>query len=391
MATNATHVSASASDGRRGHAGPTAEFELLRELLARADVVLGGDRPWDIVVHQPRMAQRILAQGSLGAGESYMDGDWDCAQLDEMLARLMRSHLDSGLRSFRKYWTIALAWLRNPQSPTRSFTVGERHYDIGNDLYEQMLDRRMIYSCAYWKNALTLDEAQEHKLDLVCRKLGLERGMRVLDIGCGWGGAALYAAERYGVEVTGITVSKEQAELARERCRGWPIEIVLDDYRSLEGRYDRIYSLGMFEHVGVANYQTYMDKVAELLAPCGLFLLHTIGSNVSQRATDAWIDKYIFPNSMLPSAAQIAAAAEPGWVIEDWHSFGVDYDRTLLAWSRNFDAAWPALSARYDQRFWRMWHFWLMSSAAAFRTRRTQLWQYVLSRGGIPGGYVCVR
>jgi cyclopropane-fatty-acyl-phospholipid synthase len=254
-----------------------------------------------------------------------------------------------------------------------------------------MLDRRMIYSCAYWKDAVTLDEAQENKLDLVCRKLGLQRGMRVLDIGCGWGGAALYAAERYGVEVTGITVSKEQAELARERCRGWPIEIVLDDYRSLEGRYDRIYSLGMFEHVGVANYRTYMDKVAELLAPGGLFLLHTIGSNVSQRATDAWIDKYIFPNSMLPSAAQIAAAAEPGWVIEDWHGFGVDYDRTLLAWSRNVDAAWPALSARYSQRFWRMWHFWLHSSAAAFRTRRTQLWQYVLSRGGIPGGYVAVR
>jgi cyclopropane-fatty-acyl-phospholipid synthase len=391
MATSATHVSASAKGRRRGHDAPSAEFKLLREMLAPADVVLGGERPWDIVVHDPRMAQRIIGQGSIGAGESYMDGDWDCAQLDEMLARVMRAHLDAGLRSFRKYWTVALARLRNPQSPARSFTVGERHYDIGNDLYERMLDRRMIYSCAYWKDATTLDEAQERKLDLVCRKLGLQPGMRVLDIGCGWGGAALYAAERYRVEVTGVTVSKEQAALARERCNGWPIEIVLDDYRSLTGRYDRIYSLGMFEHVGVANYRTYMDKVADLLAPDGLFLLHTIGSNVSQRATDAWIDKYIFPNSMLPSLAQIAKAAEPGWVVEDWHGFGVDYDRTLLEWSRNFDAAWPELSDRYDPRFRRMWHFWLMSSAAAFRTRRTQLWQFVLSRGGVPGGYVAVR
>ena len=392
MATSATHFSSPANDrGRRGPEPPTAEFELLSELLRGADVVLGGDRPWDIVVHDPRMARRILAQGSIGAGESYMDGDWDSPQLDEMLSRVMRGHFDASLRSFRKYWTIALAWLRNPQSPARAFRVGEHHYDIGNDLYERMLDGRMVYSCAYWRNASTLEQAQEHKLDLVCRKLGLQPGMRVLDIGCGWGGAAQFAAERYGVEVTGITVSKEQAALARERCRGWPVEIVLDDYRSLAGRYDRIYSLGMFEHVGVANYRTYMNKVAELLAPDGLFLLHTIGTNVSRAVTDAWIDKYIFPNSMLPSLAQIAAAAEPGWVVEDWHGFGVDYDRTLLAWSHNFDAAWSELSARYDQRFRRMWHFCLMSSAAAFRTRRTQLWQIVLSRGGVPGGYATVR
>jgi cyclopropane-fatty-acyl-phospholipid synthase len=390
MATSATQLSTSAGE-RRGRESPTADFTVFRELLARADVRLNGDRPWDIQVHNPRMASRILGHGSMGAGESYMDGDWDCDQLDDMLARVMRASVDAGLRSLRQYWVVALAWLRNPQSPTRSFLVGQRHYDIGNDLYERMLDRRLIYSCAYWHDAGTLDEAQERKLDLVCRKLGLKPGMQVLDIGCGWGGAAQFAAEHYGVAVTGVTVSKEQAALARERCRGWPVEIVLDDYRSLGGRYDRIYSLGMFEHVGYSNYRTYMNKVAELLAPDGLFLLHTIGSNVSRRATDPWIEKYIFPNSKLPSLAQIAAAAEPGWVIEDWHGFGVDYDRTLMAWSRNFDAAWNELSLRYDERFRRMWHFWLMSSAAAFRTRRTQLWQLVLARGGVPGGYTAVR
>jgi len=147
----------------------------------------------------------------------------------------------------------------------------------------------------------------------------------------------------------------------------------------------------MFEHVGVANYRTYLDKMRELLAPDGLFLLHTIGSNLSQSTTDPWVEKYIFPNSMLPSMAQIGKAMEPGWVVEDWHGFGVDYDRTLLAWSRNFDAAWPDLAQAYGDRFRRMWHFWLMSSAAAFRTRRSQLWQFVLSPGGRLGGYRAVR
>jgi cyclopropane-fatty-acyl-phospholipid synthase len=391
MVGGVTHLSTVAREGRAARREPGAEFRMLEEMLRPADVVLGGDRPWDIVVHDERMAARILTKGTLGAGESYMDGDWDCSDLDGMLARVMRASADSGFVTMRKLWTVALAWLRNPQSPARSFVVGERHYDIGNDLYERMLDRRMTYSCAYWRDATTLDEAQERKLDLVCRKLGLERGMRVLDVGCGWGGAMQFAAERYGVHATGVTVSKNQAELARQRCRGLPVEIVLEDYRSLKGRFDRIWSLGMFEHVGVANYRTYLNKIHELLAPGGLFLLHTIGSNVSQSSTDPWIEKYIFPNSMLPSMAQIGAAAEPQWVIEDWHGFGVDYDRTLLAWSRNFDAAWPSLAPRYGERFRRMWHFWLMSSAAAFRTRRTQLWQVVMSPGGRMGGYQAVR
>ncbi len=364
---------------------------MLAGLLAPADVDLDGDRPWDVIVHDARMPRRVLAQGSLGAGESYMDGWWDCDRLDEMLTRVLRTDVVRGLRSLRKYWSVSLGVLRNPQSYRRAFVVGERHYDIGDDLYERMLDRRMIYSCAYWSAASSLEEAQEHKLDLVCRKLGLERRMRVLDVGCGWGGAAQFAAERYGVQVTGITVSKNQAEAARERCRGLPVEIRLQDYRSLTGTFDRIYSLGMFEHVGLRNYRRYLRKMRELLDPDGLFLLHTIGANISHRVTDPWIEKHIFPNSMLPSMVQIARAAESCWVTEDWHVFGVDYDRTLMSWSRNFDARWGEIAGRYGERFRRMWHFWLMSSAAAFRARRLQLWQIVLSPHGVPGGYRAVR
>lgn len=363
----------------------------LADLLAPADVALGGNRPWDIVVHDPRMFARVLAQGSLGAGESYMDGWWDCEQLDEMLARVLASDLDRRLHAAGAVKLALRTVLRNPQSLRRAFIVGRAHYDIGDDLFERMLDPRMIYSCGYWQRAEHLAAAQEAKLDLVCRKLGLARGMRVLDIGCGWGGAAQFAAERYGVEVTGITISKHQAAAAAERCKGLPVEIRLEDYRRLTGRYDRIWSLGMFEHVGVRNYRAYLAEVRKLLAPDGLFLLHTIGSNHSVRSTDPWIEKYIFPNSMLPSMAQIARAAEGLWVVEDWHGFGPYYDRTLLAWHRNFEARWAQIAARYGERFRRMWRFWLLSSAASFRARRNQLWQFVLSPRGVPGGYCAVR
>jgi cyclopropane-fatty-acyl-phospholipid synthase len=380
---------------REPRAGPApprirAEHRVLTELLARADVAIGGSRPWDIVVHDERLFRSVMARGTLGAGESYMDGWWDCEQLDEMVFRVRRAQLEQHLPS-RDLWLALLAKLRNPQSRRRAFVIGERHYDIGDDLYARMLDRRMIYSCGYWRAAADLDQAQEHKLDLVCRKLGLERGMRVLDIGCGWGGAAQFAVERYGVSVTGITVSANQAAAARERCRGLPVEILLQDYRSLQGKFDRIFSLGMFEHVGVRNYRTYLNKVRELLAPDGLFLLHTIGSNVSDTTTDPWIEKYIFPNSMLPSMAQIAAAAERIWVIEDWHDFGVDYDRTLLCWSRNIESRWAEIADRYGPRFRRMWHFYLMSSAAGFRARTSRLWQIVMSPQGLVGGYREVR
>lgn len=369
----------------------------VEELLAAADVRVDGERPWDLQVHEPRFFARVLAQGSLGLGESYMDGWWDAPSLDGFLYQLLHAHVDERVHGLGDVLAGLKARVVNLQSMRRSFTVGRRHYDLGNDLYAAMLGQRLVYSCAYWRDASgmpldNLDAAQEAKLDLVCRKLDLGPGLRVLDIGCGWGEALKFAAERYGVSGVGVTVSREQAEYARRLCEGLPIEIRLQDYREVDERFDRAFSIGMFEHVGVRNYDTYFETARRCLDPrSGLLVLHTIGGNHSVRHTDRWIAKYIFPNSMLPSAEQITQSVEGRFVIEDWHNFGTDYDRTLQAWRDNLDAAWPSLPARYDERFQRMWRFYLSASMATFRSRRSQLWQVVLSPEGVPGGYVAPR
>lgn len=385
---------ATAVEGRTGRSHAPGASRLrgrIESLLALADVRIDGARPWDIGVHNERLYARVLAEGALGLGESYMDGWWDCERLDQFFQRILRARLDRRVRPTRELISVARAKLINLQKPSRAFEIGQRHYDIGNDLYERMLDARLIYSCGYWKNASTLDEAQEAKLDLVCRKLYLAPGMRVLDIGCGWGGTARFAAERYGVEVVGITVSEEQARYARDMCRGLPVEIRLQDYRDVQGAFDRVLSLGMFEHVGCKNHRTYMRLVRDRLKEDGLFLLHTIGGNRSVTRANPWTDRYIFPNSVLPSVAQIAGAAEGLFVLEDWHSFGADYDRTLMRWHANFEAAWPELKDRYGERFGRMWRFYLLSSAGGFRARTNQLWQIVLSPRGVLGGYTPLR
>jgi cyclopropane-fatty-acyl-phospholipid synthase len=337
-----------------------------------------------------------MAQASLGLGESYMDGWWDVESLDGMLCCILRSRIDQRVHGVGEIADTLRARLLNLQAGRRTYAVGERHYDLGNDLFEAMLGQRMVYSCGYWRDAETLDQAQEGKLDLVCRKLGLRPGMRVLDIGCGWGEALKFAVERYGVSGVGITISHEQAEYARNLCADLPIEIRLQDYRELcsddrEERFDRSFSIGMFEHVGVKNYRTYFEVARRCLAADGLFLLHTIGSNISVRQTDPWIGRYIFPNSMLPSAAQITVACEDLFVFEDWHGFGTDYDRTLQAWRHNIEQAWDSLPPRYDERFRRMWRYYLAAAMAAFRSRRTQVWQLVLSPEGVPGGYIAPR
>jgi cyclopropane-fatty-acyl-phospholipid synthase len=363
----------------------------IESLLEGTQVALDGPNPWDIKVRDPGFFKRVLTSGTLGVGEAYMDGQWECESLDQMLYRVFRAAAEQRLPMLRRAVAALQTFIINPQSPARAFIVGRQHYDIGDDLYQRMLDSRMIYSCAYWRDAETLEQAQEAKLDLVCRKLRLEPGMRVLDIGCGWGGAAQFAAERYGVSVTGVTVSKNQAEAAQQRCKGLPVRILLQDYRELTDRYDRIFSIGMFEHVGLRNFRTYFDHASRLLEDDGLFLLHTIGSNTSERANDPWIDRYIFPNSLIPSMAQISDALENLFVVEDWHSFGPYYDRTLLAWHERFRAGWPEIADRYGERFKRMWEFYLLSSAASFRARRIQLWQVLLSKKGIPDGLPEVR
>jgi cyclopropane-fatty-acyl-phospholipid synthase len=374
----------------RSHSPPA----VLEQLVYESGICFNGNAPWDIRVHDPETYQRILSQGSLGFGEAYMDGLWDCDQLDELFHRLLSFDINDkvrGLTRWRLLGEILRHRLFNLQSMRRAFQVGERHYDIGNDIFEAMLDSSMSYSCGFWPGADNLEQAQHNKLDLICRKLELHPGEHLLDIGCGWGGMAHYAAEHYGVTVTGVTVSREQQKLAQERCRGLPVNIELMDYRDLHRRYDKIVSIGMFEHVGPKNYSTYFDKVRGLLEEHGLFLLHTIGDHTTTTGTDPWIDRYIFPNGKLPSARQITNALEKRFLIEDWHNFGADYDLTLMAWWRNFDAAWESLQHHYDHRFYRMWKYYLMCCAGMFRARQGQLWQLVLSKRSRTGVYRSVR
>ena len=369
--------------------------ERIQKDLAEIDIQINGTRPWDIQVHAERLYRQVILRGSIGLGEAYMDGWWDCAQLDEFFNRILRAQLHVKHKAIgQDAFHILSNILFNKQSPARSFVVGERHYDIGNDLYKVMLDKRMVYTCGYWGGnppAGGLDEAQEAKLDLVCRKLNLQKGQRVLDIGCGWGSFAKFAAEKYGVHVTGLTISKEQAALAREMTKGLPVEILFQDYRDVQGTFDHIVSLGMFEHVGHKNYRTYMEVAAKHLKDDGLFLLHTIGGNRSGIDADPWIDKYIFPNGILPRVAHIGEATSELFVMEDWHNFGAYYDTTLMAWNDNVEAHWGELKGTYSERFHRMWNYYLLSCAGAFRARDIQLWQIVLSKGGLHGGYTSIR
>jgi cyclopropane-fatty-acyl-phospholipid synthase len=364
--------------------GPKAYFQ---QILSEAGIEVGGSRPWDVTIHDDRLWGRILSHGTLGFGEAYMDGWFDTDALDQFIVKLMQYDIYAHLKPDLG---LAVSYVRSRflnLQRLKVTEVGERHYDIGNDLYSRMLDRRMIYSCGYWQGATTLDEAQENKLDLICRKIGLAPGMKVLDIGSGWGGFLKFAAERYGVEGVGITISREQAAYAEATRGNLPIETRLMDYMQLEGSFDRIVSVGMFEHVGYKNYPAYFKKARSLLKPEGLFLLHTIGNNFSSTHGDPWTEKYIFPNGMLPSVKQIASSIEGQFVMEDWHNFGADYDRTLMAWWQNFDRTWPEIEHRYGPRFYRMWRFYLQVFAAMFRVRNINLWQVVLSPSGVPGGY----
>lgn len=358
------------------------------DMLAQADIKINGDRPWDIQIQNDRVFERVAGQGSLGLGEAYVDGWWDCDALDEFFYRILSARL--GVRTGFS-WTLAKTFLQarlfNLQRPGKAFEIGKRHYDAGNDLYRAMLDKRLTYTCAYWRDSQNLDDAQEAKLDLVCRKIGLKPGQRVLDIGCGWGSFLKFAAEKYHAQGTGITVSKEQVALGQELCQGLPVEIKLEDYRDTQGQFDHIVSLGMIEHVGVKNYRRYMTKVHQLLKDDGFFLLHTIGSNWSTRSSDPWMTKYIFPNGTLPSITQIGRATEGLFVMEDWHNFGADYDKTIMAWFENFNCHWPSLKAKHSDRFYRMWKYYLLSCAASFRVRNIQLWEIVFSKHGVSGGY----
>lgn len=364
---------------------------VVHALLEKAQVRVNGSQAGDIQVHDDRFYARILAEGSLGLGESYMEGWWDADHLDEFFFKVDSAELDKAVHDTHSLLNTVKARLFNMQDKDRSKRVAQCHYDLSHEFYERMLGPHMQYTCAYWKQAGTLAEAQEQKLELICRKLQLRPGERVLELGCGWGGFARYAALHYGCSVVAYNISEQQVLYARRWCAGLPVEIRLGDYRDAAGEYEKVAAIGICEHVGYKNYRTLMEVIHRTVRPHGLALLHSIGNNASTAIGDPWFDKYIFPGGMLPSVAQLSLAMEGLFVMEDWHNFGTDYDRTLLAWQENIDRHRGQWSAEFDDRFFRMWRYYLLSLAGAFRARTIHLWQIVLSKRGCLGGYESVR
>jgi cyclopropane-fatty-acyl-phospholipid synthase len=346
----------------------------------------------------------LVKRGGLFAlGEAYMRGEWTTPDLVQLMYCLVTRDPQVPV-NFTKLSPRFLGFLIkdrvvNSQIGRRAYEVAERHYDLGNDLFSEMLDRStMTYTCGYWRTANNLEDAQVNKLDLLCRKLMLRPGMRVLDIGCGWGNFAAYAASRYGVSVVGLTVSKEQAALARERCRGLDVEIVLEDYQNYSGEFDRVVSIEMIEAVGRKNIPTFFSMVERCLKDKGLFALQVISAEIFSRYSATpldqyilWLQRRIFPNGWLPTFPQLIDPARKGLVIEDMHNFSADYAKTLHAWDVNFEAAWPKLKEKYGEEFYRMWKYYLNGCEALFHARMVQLYQIVYSKGGIPGGYTTVR
>ncbi|KPA74708.1 cyclopropane-fatty-acyl-phospholipid syntahse [Leptomonas pyrrhocoris] len=383
---------------------------LAQKIMDRCGITIGGDRPFDLVVHNPLFYRRVINKGSVGLGESFMDGWWDTRDfyaLDDFFKRILEGGLEYYFPNNAKDMANVLkAKMFNPQTKSKSKKVGMQHYDIGNEFFSNMLGPSMQYSCAYWERHIgdaagnsvepvaTLDEAQQVKLHMLGEKLKLKPGMEVLDVGCGWGALASYLSQTYNVRVTGITISEEQRRSAAARNKDDPrVTILKQDYRDTKfsRKFDRIVSVGMFEHVGPKNYSTFFKHMRRLLNDAdrdAVFLLHTVGSNITKDSADQWYLKYIFPGGCLPSISRIGKTIENQFVMEDLHNFGYFYGLTLLAWRENFLAHWnnsPESGKTHADVFFRMFYYYLSSSAGAFAARDLQLWQIVLSPHGVPG------
>ncbi|MGA8164778.1 MAG: cyclopropane fatty acyl phospholipid synthase [Waddliaceae bacterium] len=371
---------------------------IAQRMLESANVKINGPNPWDIQVLDERFYKRLFLAQTLGVGESYMDGWWSCDRLDELSFRIQR-HLnqDRFLYVLLNFYQNIGHFFINKQTKLRSLAVAEQHYNLNNSLYHAMLGETMAYTCGYWKQATDLSSAQLAKYDVICRKAQLKSGEKVLELGCGWGGFAKYAAENYGATVDAVNIAREQIHYAQTLCRGLPIRLHTCDYRDVDFynphriQYDKVISIGLCEHVGHKNYGRFLGLVRNQLKEDGLFLLHTIGKNVTTAVTDRWVQKYIFPGGMLPTLKLLSQASEKHFVIEDMHNFGADYDKTLMAWHHNFERAWPNFNDQFDERFYRMWSYYLLGSAGAFRARTMQLWQLILSPKGKLNGYMSLR
>jgi len=360
----------------------TPAFTKITSYLQRADIEINGTRSWDIQIHDQRVFEAVLKRGSLGLGDAYVDGWWDSPSLDTFFAHLLAAELETEVNPLNLILLRARARILNLQDHIRSRQVVEEHYDLSNEFYSKMLDKNwMQYTCAYYDRVETLDQAQEQKLDQICQKLELKTGEKVLELGCGFGGLAKFATERYGVQFECYNISKEQIAWARNWTKDLPVEIHEKDYRLANGTFDKVVSIGLCEHVGYKNYRNLMQVAHRCLKDNGLFLLHMIGGNISGVSTDPWLEKYIFPGSVMPSIEQLSRAFQGLFVMEDWHNFGLDYDRTCMAWFENFDRNWSQFKDQYGERFYLMWKYYLLLCAGSFRSRKNQNWEIVLSKG----------
>jgi cyclopropane-fatty-acyl-phospholipid synthase len=367
--------------------------KLVTDIFNQGGISLNGPNPWDIQIRDSRFFNRVLTGGSLGFGESYMDGDWDVAQLDALIRRILRIKATrKPIVTLNRTWHDLKSRLMNLQSRSGSMAIIDAHYDLDHRLYQHFLGPYNQYTCCFFNQATSLEAAEIEKLEMICNKLDLREGDKVLDIGCGWGGFSRYAAETRGCQVTGISISKEQIAYAKEFTAGLPVEIINTDYRDLPKLYDsrhfdKVVIIGMIEHVGYKNYQRLFEIVHELLNDNGLLLLHTIGNTRKTTVADPWIEKYIFRNSMLPSMSQLTNSTEDLFVIQDWENYGHYYAPTLAAWQSNFEKNWDKIRAietrnQFDERFRRMFNYYFLSCQAGFETEHILLWHMVMSKQG---------
>jgi cyclopropane-fatty-acyl-phospholipid synthase len=337
----------------------------------------------------------IITKANLGIAEGYMHGKIDVDPLPLFLSLLNDTSI--GTRRKEKFDVLGMVigaieaptqmmgWLFNLQTKELSSRVTKQHYDAGNDLYEVMLGPSMSYTCAYWKDAENLDQAQEAKFNLIMRKLELQPGMKVADLGMGWGTAAAYMHKHGKVNVTGVSLSEKQVEWAQNNLVKDGLRFIWSDYREhcedpdIVGTYDRIYSIGMFEHIGPKNYEPFFKCIKALLKPDGLAVVHTIGEPDFVAASDQFLEKYIFPGAVIPTLPMATKAFEHHFILEDFQNFGHDYSKTLAAWHVNSLKFFRENPNAYSPEFQRMWEYYLKMCEALFELRINQLWHFVLS------------
>lgn len=351
----------------------------------------GQGRPVTVRLHDESLVRRILLNPDLGIGEGYMEGSFtiDDDDLHGFLALAVRNSQNAWRHPLHRFlWKLRylsrVARQYNPAGRARRRVA--HHYDLSGELYDLFLDSDKQYSCAYFRSPDdTLEQAQAQKKAHIAGKLRIEPGMRVLDIGCGWGGLALTLARDYGARVLGVTLSEEQHEVANERARaaglGNRAQFRLMDYREVEGTFDRVVSVGMFEHVGAPHYREYFRTVREKLTEDGIALIHTIGRSTPPGANSPWIEKYIFPGGYIPALSEIMTAVEKeDFISQDIEVWRLHYAQTLRHWHDRFVANEERVREIYDDRFCRMWRYYLVACEQTFRCNRQVVFQLQLAR-----------